>query len=930
MMTVDKIILVVFTESVLFIMLVCAGACRAANVDCLAGGFAAPPADAKPQVWWHWNNGNISKEGITADLEAMASAGIGGAHIFDVDSGTPLGPVRFNTPAWDAMALHAHREAQRLGLKLTLANCSGYSSSGGPWVTAEDAMKCVTWTETAASGGRRLSLALPQPADRHGWYRDIAVFAVRKPAAERHLMDEPGAKVRRTSPAGNTCRYDIVLPRKAKASAFTYTTVSSVVWGQAVEVVVECRGTDGSYREVGHTREPVCYGGSVNRLPRFASFPTEESDVWRLTFRVPERCKIVAADLGEFQRFHDLGKKVLDAPFSRESFLPLADVVDPRFAIDVKDVIPLNDKFCDGKLEWDAPAGEWTILRIGAAANGTVCAPATPGGVGFEVDKFDRKALRRHFDAFVGRIARMCGIDPQSDPAKRSGIVASIIDSYEAGGQNWTMRFPEEFRRRRGYDIACSYLPVLTGRIIGSVAEADRFLADFRETCAELFREEYAQAFTEYCHASGLQSVVESYGDAPVPRFTFADDCDLPMTEFWLRGMNSVVVPTAVIGVVAQARRNGRRIVQSESFTSFPADDDWKQPLWAYKAQGDRIYAAGVNRIVYHRFAHQPWVDVHKRPGMTMGAWGTHFERTQTYWPYVGDWIRYQSRCQFLLQEGEFVRADAFAEPAWTCRRYEDGSMGWFVASTSDAPHRVCIDLGSVPAALKRSVPEIWDPETGLRQRAASFERKGDHLCVNLDFEWRDSVFVMLRPKNGESDVCPLQPGRRIAATVPVAGPWEVSFDKEMGGPGRVEFPSLVSWPDRPEPGIRYYSGTAVYRKTVPAPELKAGERLELDLGEVRELAQVKVNGRALPVLWKKPYRVDVTEATEGAKELNIEIDVVNLWPNRMIGDAALPKEKRYTFSVYEPWKANDPLLPSGLLGPILFRVVRRPEGLAY
>lgn len=901
--------------------------CAAAlSADRLADGFAAPPADAKPQAWWHWNNGNISKEGITADLEAMASAGIGGAHIFDVDSGTPLGPVRFNTPEWDAMALHAHREAQRLGLKLTLANCSGYSSSGGPWVTAADAMKCVTWTETAAAGGRHLSLALPQPADCHGWYRDIAVFAVRKPAAERHLMDEPGAKVERTSPAKNTYRYDIVLPRKAKASAFTYTTESSVVWGHTVEAVVECRGADGTYREVGRTKDFVCYGGSVNRLPRFANFPAAESDAWRLTFTfagyVPERCKIVVVDLGEFQRFHDLGKKVLDAPFGRDSFSPLADTVDPRFAIDVKDVILLNDRFGDGKLEWDAPEGEWTILRIGAAANGTVCAPATPGGVGFEVDKFDRKALRRHFDAFVGRIAKMCGIDPKSDPAKRSGIVASLIDSYEVGGQNWTARFPEEFRRRRGYDVVCAYLPALTGRIIGSVAETDKFLADFRETCAELFREEYAQAFTEYCHASGLQSVVESYGDAPAPRFTFADECDLPMTEFWLYGVDRVQVPNAVTGVVAQARRNGRRIVQSESFTSFPADDNWKQPLWAYKAQGDRIYAAGVNRIVYHRFAHQPWVDVHKRPGMTMGAWGTHFERTQTYWPYVGDWIRYQSRCQFLLQEGEFVRADAFAEPAWTCRRYEDGSMGWFVASTSDVPHRVCIDLGSVPVALKGSVPEVWDPETGHRQQAASFERKGDRLCVNLDFEWRDSVFVMLRPARLES--APYHDGspRHVQATVPVAGPWEVSFDREMGGPGQVEFPSLVSWPDRSEPGIRYYSGTAVYRKTVSAPELKAGERLELDLGDVRELAQVKVNGKALPVLWKKPYRVDVTEAAAGAKELKLEIDVVNLWPNRMIGDAALPKEKRYTFSVYEPWKANDPLLPSGLLGPVRFGVI--------
>lgn len=121
--------------------------------DALKDGFVAPPASARPHVYWQWMNGNVTKEGITADLEEMARAGIGGAMIFDVVGGLPVGSVAFGSEAWFDLLHYAHEEARRLGLELSIMDCSGWSSSGGPWVKPEDSMKHVVHTETIVRGG---------------------------------------------------------------------------------------------------------------------------------------------------------------------------------------------------------------------------------------------------------------------------------------------------------------------------------------------------------------------------------------------------------------------------------------------------------------------------------------------------------------------------------------------------------------------------------------------------------------------------------------------------------------------------------------------------------------------------------------------------------------------------------------------------------
>ncbi len=150
-----------------------------------------------------------------------------------------------------------------------------------------------------------------------------------------------------------------------------------------------------------------------------------------------------------------------------------------------------------------------------------------------------------------------------------------------------------------------------------------------------------------------------------------------------------------------------------------------------------------------------------------------------------------------------------------------------------------------------------------------------------------------------------------------LSGAWEVRFDPKWGGPEKVTFDQLVDWTKRPEFGIQHYSGTAVYRnrfdlKSTPAKEI----RIWLDLGELHELASIRLNGREVGVVWTKPARIDVTDVLKPTAN-DLEISVVNLWPNRLIGDEGLPKESRLTETNIHKFNVQTPLLPSGLIGPV-------------
>jgi hypothetical protein len=214
---------------------------------------------------------------------------------------------------------------------------------------------------------------------------------------------------------------------------------------------------------------------------------------------------------------------------------------------------------------------------------------------------------------------------------------------------------------------------------------------------------------------------------------------------------------------------------------------------------------------------------------------------------------------------------------------------------------------------VKGKTPELWHPDTGQIEDAPSYEFTADgRTRLPLSLEPNGSVFVIFRRAGSGRAAAPL----KAPEALPVIGPWTVRFTQGWGAPEQVTFDQLLSWTEHTDPGIRYYSGTARYTARINLP---AGREWTLDLGEVREIAEVWLNGKPLGILWKKPFTVALGPAAH-AGENQLEIEVVNLWPNRLIGDQQLPPEKRFTRTNITKFTASSPLMPSGLLGPVTVR----------
>lgn len=221
-------------------------------------------------------------------------------------------------------------------------------------------------------------------------------------------------------------------------------------------------------------------------------------------------------------------------------------------------------------------------------------------------------------------------------------------------------------------------------------------------------------------------------------------------------------------------------------------------------------------------------------------------------------------------------------------------------------------------------LPELWDPLNGEARPAVAFKQAGGRTSVPLEFPPYGSLFVVFRRKiDGNVDGKASHNFPAYVDSQTLGGPWAVQFDPKWGGPATVEFAALTSWTTRPEAGIKYYSGTATYKKSfdLPSPLRGSQQRIALDLGEVRYVAQVRLNGKDLGPLWTKPFRAEITSALKPAGN-DLEIDVINLWCNRVMGDALLPADQRFT-KANITYKKDEPLMESGLLGPVKLQLIR-------
>ncbi len=1129
----------------------------------LESGFRNPPDSAKPWVYWFWSDGNISREGITADLEAMHRVGIRGVLIMEVDQGIPKGPAPFLTPRWRELFQHVVKEAARLDIEVNMNNDGGWCGSGGPWITPELSMQLVVWSETHVSGPRHFEGALAQPKATNDFYREIAVLAFPTPPAEAVRMAAASPKF--TYGAG---RQPLDSARLTDGNAATVEEVPAPKPGEPQILDIEfpkpftaqtltlaldryqtsAAGTlavSGDGREFKTVRSfrLTWPGESVN-------FDKVSARYFRLTFSPPRSGAATAIPLGEVElqasgRIEGIPGK---AAFVNQPFLTggTGPALSPAMAVGRAKVLDVSAKFGqDGRLTWDVPSGDWTLLRLGYTTTGKMNHPAPKESLGLECDKLSKQAVEVHFAGLMGKLVE----DQRSAGVK--ALTYTHIDSWETGSQNWTPRFREEFRSRRGYD-PLTWLPVLTGRAVENQELSERFLWDLRRTVADMLLDNYAGHFQELSHQNGLKLSIEAYGNGPLDDLPYAGRADMPVSEFWM-GQE----PWWVTKEMASAAHTyGRPILAAEAFTARPAAGKWLNHPFRMKPLGDQMFTQGVNRYIFHRYAMQPWMD--RKPGMTMGQWGIHFERTNTWWEQSKAWLAYLARCQYVLQQGRFVADIAYLNserapndfhepvamnmglpagydydavsaelllarmsvrdglltlpsgmsyrvlvlPSGTTMRVEQlrkikelveagatavgpppskspslaeyqkgdaevlklaaelwgdcdginitehrlgkGKVVWGkplanVLSELGAPPdftSLGVEVGKQIRYIHRTVegkevyfiasaesqaatflctfrvadqrPELWWPDSGHIERLAVYDQQPGQTRIPIRLEPYGSVFVVfgsdgaagperlvavtrngveatgilatsavdLRGKlNGitvDADgaaqyrIEVAQPGRyelrtaggkRLSAEVAVlpkplevGGPWELTFPKGWGAPERVTLDRLISWTAHPEDGVKYFSGTATYRRSVDIPAGMAGKGrgLYLDLGSVQVIAEVKLNGQDLGILWKPPFRVDITDAAKAGPN-DLEVKVVNLWPNRLIGDDRLPEDTervglqlkqwpqwlldgkpsptgRLTFTTWKHWTKDDLLLESGLLGPVRIEATERVQ----
>lgn len=377
-------------------------------------------------------------------------------------------------------------------------------------------------------------------------------------------------------------------------------------------------------------------------------------DVAVLAYPTPKTGTIIA----------DIDEKALyyRAPYSSQpgvkQFLPSpASYTEiPGSAIDQSKIIDLTKMVQpDGTLQWNVPSGNWTILRFGKRNNGAVTRPAPKPGLGFEVDKFDTVAFDAHFDAYIGKLLRK--VDPRKSAT--GGWKTLHIDSWEMGSQNWTGDFREQFKNRRGYDPLL-YLPTYAGQVVGSLELSERFLWDVRLTSQELIIENHAGRLKELGRRNGFNLSIEPYDMNPTADLDLGSVADVPMCEFWTDkfGFNSSF---SCIEATSIAHVQGKPVVGAEAFTaeSFEA---WKKYPGNMKDQSDWAFSMGINRFIYHTFAHKPYGDGLK-PGVTMGPYGVHWDRGQTWWSMVPAYHKYVARCSYILSQGTAVADILYLTP---------------------------------------------------------------------------------------------------------------------------------------------------------------------------------------------------------------------------------------------------------------------------
>ncbi|MES2659614.1 MAG: glycosyl hydrolase [Verrucomicrobiota bacterium] len=642
-----------------------------------AAAFATPADAYRPQTWFHFIGGNVATKGLTADLESISGAGIGGIQLFHGQFGGPWPGVEPQiqclSPAWDGAVHHAGKETRRLGLDFTMQNCPGWAMSGGPWITPENAMRKLVWSRTDVTGGTATdSIALPQPEPSgEDWrdYRKVAVIAFPTPEGDTgeplvpvsvrsnradlpwdRSLGAPGGAEINLSPNSETW-VEATFAEDVTPRTVEFPPIQQFNHGWSyepgVKVKVEAVLPDG-LKTVAEYDMPQSNWTDDQPMTLACKEITARSyriTIWnKHDMKFPYLRMFTAARKHNWEFEAGWTLRALDrSPYPQQS---------KTTWIETNRLVDLTDKLdASGNLRWKAPAGNWTILRWGHVNTGKKNGPAPPEGTGWECNKLSPAGANTQFPAYIGRIASAGG------PGAGGLLNGMLMDSWECGTQTWTADMEKEFARLRGYQVRL-LLPALAGYVIGSPETTTRFLRDWRATLNDLLVENFYRRMSDQAHAKGLKVSYEtSVGDCITGDILeYYKHADVPMCEFWQPHTDSFVGShnfKPVKPCVSAARMYGKRRVAAESFTNISLN--WAEHPGMLKDVANMHLADGITHVVFHTYTHNPRTDW-LPPGSSFGAGiGTPFLRGQTWWKHMPDFTSYLSRCGYLLERGNPV-----------------------------------------------------------------------------------------------------------------------------------------------------------------------------------------------------------------------------------------------------------------------------------
>jgi len=610
--------------------------------------------------------------------------------------------------------------------------------------------------------------------------------------------------------------------------------------------------------------------------------------------------------------------------------------------VSVNDILEIAQYMdADGRLTWQAPEGEWHIYRYGYAPTMGHPHPLPDDIIGkaWEVDKMSREDNEFHWNQLIEPLKKHIG-EYFGDT-----FIYIWVDSYEAGYQNWTPRFREEFIRIKGYDP----LPWLAlfqyennkelehrfnawdnPRLRSNLPVFQVFLNDYDQVINRLYTDNGWQVAREVLHKNNLKFYWEPYY-GPFSTYEGAMIPDIPVGEFW----SSQRVVSGNPQIQKATVDFNKRIVGAEAVTGSPVDSRYDEDPAFLKHTIDGGYASGYNLYFLHHWVHQPFDDKYQ-PGMGMGWWGTHFSRFQTWYEPGKAFFRYMARCQLLLQQGSYIPSP----PQITHRRTPEVDL-FFVINRTDRIQKTY----SFP--VKDRIPELWDPYRGTIRQTSKWQQQNDSIYVDLNLGKDESMFVVFPRNKGKYELLPEIETLKATAT-PVEGAWDVVFQPKLDKPFNRKFATLVDWSKQKDEALKYFSGTARYGKTIriTSGDIGRNKRILLDLGELHDIAELEINGQKVGVLWAPPYKTDITPYMKvGTNKLVVLI--TNNWANRLIGDEQYPADfewgsdrneegramkafpewflknqprpstGRKTFNLWYYYRQDSPLHPAGLLGPV-------------